>query len=74
MKKLLLIFALTSSALAQQKPFTAPKVPARFTGIHSSSAYISMKDGTRIAIDVLLPAKLPANQKLPALLHVTRYG
>lgn len=74
MKKALLVFVLASSAFAQQKPFTAPKVAAKFAGIHSSSAYVSMKDGTRIAVDILLPAKLPASQKLPTLLHITRYG
>jgi hypothetical protein len=32
-----------------------------------------MRDGTRIAVDLHLPADLPEDGKLPAILHATRY-
>jgi hypothetical protein len=37
------------------------------------SLYISMRDGTKIAVDVWLPARLSANQKIPAILRATCY-
>jgi uncharacterized protein len=37
------------------------------------SLYIPMRDGVRIAIDVWLPAGLPADQKIPAIMRATRY-
>ena len=37
------------------------------------SLYISIRDGTKIAVDVWLPARLPADQKIPAVLRATCY-
>jgi predicted acyl esterase len=35
--------------------------------------YVEMRDGVRIAIDVWLPEKLGADQKVPAIMRATRY-
>jgi len=37
------------------------------------SLYLTMRDGVRIAIDVLVPKDLPAGEKIPAILDMTRY-
>lgn len=39
----------------------------------TSSIYIPMRDGTRLAIDIHLPAKRPPDDKLPCLIEQTRY-
>lgn len=41
--------------------------------IESSSVYVTMKDGNRIAVDVHLPGSRKPAEKLPALLIQTRY-
>ncbi|HEX8000795.1 MAG TPA: CocE/NonD family hydrolase [Pyrinomonadaceae bacterium] len=41
--------------------------------ITTSALYVTMRDGTKIAIDVLLPKDLPAAARIPALLNITRY-
>lgn len=45
----------------------------RYKDITTASLYVPMADGTRIAIDVLLPKDLPQSAKIPALLNFTRY-
>ncbi|WP_240355456.1 CocE/NonD family hydrolase [Mycobacterium bourgelatii] len=45
----------------------------RRRGMRYSSCYVTMRDGVRIAIDVYLPADLASGQRLPAILHQTRY-
>ncbi|HKR01444.1 MAG TPA: CocE/NonD family hydrolase [Pyrinomonadaceae bacterium] len=69
--------------LAQQaqEPGQQAGGPPRYKGyggplykdVSVSSVYVPMPDGTRIAIDVLLPKDLPATDKIPALLNITRY-
>lgn len=44
-----------------------------YKDITTSALYVTMRYGTRIAIDVLLPKDLPANTKIPALMNITRY-
>ena len=39
----------------------------------NESLYVTMRDGVRIAIDVWLPADLERGQKIPTLIHATRY-
>lgn len=39
-----------------------------------SSQYVKMRDGVEIAVDVWLPADYKIGQKLPTLIHATRYG
>jgi len=38
-----------------------------------SSRYLTMRDGVRIAIDLYLPTGLTGQERLPAILHQTRY-
>ena len=37
------------------------------------SLYLTMRDGVKIAIDVVLPKELPAGEKIPAIMNMTRY-
>jgi uncharacterized protein len=47
--------------------------PRTFTDISDSSRYLTMRDGVRIAIEVLLPAKLKPGERIPTILRQTRY-
>lgn len=38
-----------------------------------TSRYLTMRDGVKIAVDVYLPADMNSNDRLPTLLHQTRY-
>jgi len=74
-KRLLSAFLLATSAVAApQNPFTAADVKTEFQDVQSSSLYVPMRDGARIAIDVLLPGGLQDAQKVPALLKIARFG
>lgn len=48
-------------------------VPPRFDGVISKSFYLPMRDGVKIAVTLVLPKGLPANEKIPAVLTMTRY-
>ncbi|HYY56844.1 MAG TPA: CocE/NonD family hydrolase, partial [Pyrinomonadaceae bacterium] len=37
------------------------------------SLYIRMRDGVRVAVDVVLPKDLPASERIPAIVEQTRY-
>lgn len=41
--------------------------------IQSSSFYLTMDDGTEVAIDLHLPGELEPDQRIPTILHQTRY-
>ncbi len=47
--------------------------PPAFTGRVNLSCYVPMRDGVKLAVDVLLPRNLPAGTRLPAILIYTRY-
>jgi len=59
----------------------AGKDPQRYQGyiepkykeFDQRSIYLTMRDGVRIAIDIVLPKPLPVDEKLPALMSMTRY-
>ncbi|HYL82615.1 MAG TPA: CocE/NonD family hydrolase [Candidatus Angelobacter sp.] len=76
MKRLLWIVALlaASRAEAQAPPFTAPDRKPEFQELQASSRYVPMRDGVRIAIDVLLPKGLPEGRKVPTLFKISRFG
>ena len=57
-------------ALAIQSP-SASK--SRTADGARSSFYLTMRDGVRIAVDLSLPQSLKTGDKIPALLHQTRY-
>lgn len=46
-------------------------VPAGHT--RNTSKYVTMRDGTRLAADVWVPAQLETDEKLPAIMITTRY-
>lgn len=45
----------------------------KYQGIQSHSRYLTMRDGVQIAVDVLLPAGLEPDDRIPAVLTMTRY-
>ena len=47
--------------------------PPLYHGIVRTSRYLTMRDGVKIAIDVNLPEGLKRGEKIPAILHQTRY-
>jgi putative CocE/NonD family hydrolase len=49
------------------------KFPAKYVGEIRSSRYVTMRDGCRIAIELFLPQGLRTDEKVPTLLHQTRY-
>ena len=61
-----------SAAAAPQTPFTALDVKSEFQEIQRSSLYVPMRDGLRIAVDVLLPKALRDEQKVPTLFKIAR--
>jgi len=62
-------------AAGQQDPRPRYKgyVAPAYTEASVSSTYVTMRDGVRIAVDVMLPKGTQAPVKLPALLTFTRY-
>ena len=63
-----------SAAAAPQTPFIALDVKSEFQEIQRSSLYVPMRDGLRIAVDVLLPKALRDEQKVPTLFKIARFG
>ena len=54
----------------------SPKIyspKAVYTKMEIKSLYLTMSDGVKIAIDVYLPKNRKAGERLPVLLHQTRY-
>jgi putative CocE/NonD family hydrolase len=45
----------------------------KYKGIVTQSHYLTMRDGTQIAVDVLLPFDLEPGMRLPVVLTMTRY-
>ncbi|MBI4832319.1 MAG: CocE/NonD family hydrolase [Candidatus Lindowbacteria bacterium] len=45
----------------------------QYKGITTQSLYVTMCDGVKIAVDVLLPKNLPAGAKIPAVMKMTCY-
>lgn len=50
-----------------------PGHPPRFREVRRSSSYVTMRDGVRLAVELYLPAPLPAGERIPAILFQTRY-
>ena len=46
---------------------------AIYKGVKAESRYLTMQDGTQIAIDVMLPANLPGGEHVPAVMIMARY-
>ena len=45
----------------------------QYEGLNIKSLYITMRDGIKIAVDVVLPKNLPSDAKIPTLILQTRY-
>jgi len=45
----------------------------QYEGLNIKSLYITMRDGMKIAVDVVLPKNLPSDAKIPTLILQTRY-
>ena len=52
--------------------FNNPPQP-RYQHVVATSHYLTMRDGVKIAIDVLLPKNLPQGETLPTLMVMARY-
>ena len=48
-------------------------VEPRFSNVEPRSLYLPMRDGVKIAIQLVLPKDLPAGERIPAILNMTRY-
>lgn len=48
-------------------------VPPQYKTATQRSFYLTMRDGVKIAVQLVLPNDLPAGQKIPAILNMTRY-
>jgi putative CocE/NonD family hydrolase len=68
------LLALAALAGAADTPFRAPARAAEFEGVAATARYIALKDGTRIAIDLLLPKDLAPGARVPAILKISRLG
>ncbi len=60
------------SAGASDGPAPYDRAP-EYEAISSVSFYLPMQDGIRLAVDLHLPQDLEPGQRLPAILHQTRY-
>src|SRR5262245_57938770 len=54
-------------------PFGGYQRAAEYSNVALSSVYVPMRDGVRLAVDVVLPADLPAGTRLPVILNMTPY-
>lgn len=62
--------------MIKESPYDYAKLKRRkalYKGFTAQSEYIPMRDGVKIAADVLLPEGIPSSKKLPAVLIQTRY-
>ena len=48
-------------------------VEPQFKAVVQRSFYLTMRDGVKIAVQLVLPKDLPADKKIPAILTMTRY-
>jgi putative CocE/NonD family hydrolase len=48
-------------------------VEPQFKAVVHRSFYLTMRDGVKIAVQLVLPKDLPADRKIPAVLTMTRY-
>lgn len=53
-------------------PEKNPQTPSGY--LQEQSTYVSMEDGTKIAVRISLPADLQESEKVPAIMETTRYG
>ncbi|MDA0738882.1 MAG: CocE/NonD family hydrolase [Nitrospirae bacterium] len=62
------------STIIAQGPLPYPdNAASEGSTIIKTSQYVTMRDGTKIAVDLYLPSTWQAGQRLPTILHQTRY-
>ena len=65
---------LLSTLPAGQDPQRYPGyVAPKYEAITEQSLYLTMRDGVKIAVLLVLPKELPATEKIPAIMNMTRY-
>ncbi len=69
----LLLSKLPASQAAQEQRRYHGYVEPKFKEWERQSLYLTMRDGVKIAIDVVLPKPLAADEKIPAIMRMTRY-
>jgi putative CocE/NonD family hydrolase len=62
----------SDSASGTLKPYDT-KANAAYKGYTIKSFYLTMRDSTKLAVDLYLPNGLKAGDKIPCILHQTRY-
>jgi len=65
------VTATTDAAWWAGQPEATPA--KRFSGCTRRSLHVPTRDGTRIAVDVYLPAGLPQHERVPTILVPTPY-
>jgi len=69
----LMLSKLPASQAAQETQRYQGYVEPKYKEWERQSLYVTMRDGVKIAIDVVLPKPLAAGEKIPALMRMTRY-
>jgi len=64
--------AQSGQAPAEERPLPYTPAPTH-AGFRIESLLLPMRDGVRLALDVTLPATLAPDERIPAILHQTRY-
>ena len=60
--------------MTDEQIFGAPGRPApRYRGWTTRAVHVAMRDGVKLAADVLLPKGLAPEERIPALVSQTRY-
>jgi hypothetical protein len=62
----------TDIAAETLKPYDT-KANAKYKGLILKSFYLTMSDSTKLAVDLYLPKGLKKGDKIPTILHQTRY-
>ena len=63
----------TAATPAPAPPRYKNYVAPRYNDAALRALYLTMRDGVKIAVDVILPKELPAGERLPTIMQMTRY-
>ncbi len=69
----LLLSKLPASQAAQERQRYQGYLEPKYREWERHSLYVPMRDGVKIAIDVVLPKPLALDEKVPAIMRMTRY-
>src|SRR2546423_3950837 len=67
------LFPKNISLSQETSPFPKYNAVAEYNDVSVQSLYVPMRDGVKIAIDVVMPKSLAAGARIPAILDMTRY-